>query len=167
VADPIRRVVVGVHGSAGSLRALRRGVAEARLREVPVWSVRAWTPPGGEDVDRRCPCPDLTAYWQEHIQEELRATWQDALGGLPPDLVARLLAVRGPAGRSLALLTGPDDLLVLGTGQRTHHFGHGAVTRYCLAHAGCCVLVVPASPLDRHLPRWGPRYRRMIRELTS
>ncbi|GHH28821.1 hypothetical protein GCM10018780_85980 [Streptomyces lanatus] len=41
------RVLVGVSGSLGSLTALARGAEEARRRDVELWPVPAWQPPGG------------------------------------------------------------------------------------------------------------------------
>ena len=38
------RVVVGVDNTLAGLQALRRAVAEARAREVPLHALRAWTP---------------------------------------------------------------------------------------------------------------------------
>ena len=48
----VRRILVGVHGSLGSLQALRYAAAEARERDVPLIPVIAWTPPVGQ---RRVP----------------------------------------------------------------------------------------------------------------
>ena len=55
-----------------------------------------------------------------------------------------------------------DDLLVVGYGGRSRlgYAVHGAVTRYCLAHARCPVLTVPPPELIREVrPRrhhWRP-----------
>ena len=43
----VRRIIVGVHGSLGSLQALRYAADEARQRHVPLVAVTAWIPPGG------------------------------------------------------------------------------------------------------------------------
>jgi nucleotide-binding universal stress UspA family protein len=48
----VRRILVGVHGSPGSLQALRYAADEARARDVPLVPVIAWIPPGG-DLDVR------------------------------------------------------------------------------------------------------------------
>ena len=42
----VRRIIVGVHGSLGSLQALRFAADEARQRSVPLLAVTAWVPPG-------------------------------------------------------------------------------------------------------------------------
>jgi nucleotide-binding universal stress UspA family protein len=41
----VRRIVVGVHGSLGSLQALRWAADEAQERQVPLMPVIAWVPP--------------------------------------------------------------------------------------------------------------------------
>ena len=40
----VRRIIVGVHGSPGSLQALRFAGDEARQRHVPLLAVSAWVP---------------------------------------------------------------------------------------------------------------------------
>jgi Universal stress protein family len=42
-AKHLPAVVVGVDGSAGSREALQWAIAEARLREVPLRAIHAWT----------------------------------------------------------------------------------------------------------------------------
>jgi nucleotide-binding universal stress UspA family protein len=51
----MRRVVVGVHGSLGSLQALRYAANEARDRDTPLVAIIAWLPPGGDLAERRYP----------------------------------------------------------------------------------------------------------------
>lgn len=168
--DSGRRVIVGVDGSVGSLRALRRAVAEARLRDAVVYSVFAWVPPGGEGMNRRVPCPpSLTRAWRDDATQRLTTAWEEALGGVPSDLEVWLLAVRGRAGDVLVgLADRPDDLLVVGAGRRgvLRRMVSGSVTRYCVARAGCGVLAVPPSPLEREVQHTFAR-RRILRELTD
>ena len=51
----VRRIIVGVHGSPGSLQALRFAADEARQRDVPLLAITAWVPPGGDVAERRHP----------------------------------------------------------------------------------------------------------------
>jgi Universal stress protein family len=58
----------------------------------------------------------------------------------------------------------PDDLLVVGAGQRGFRArpGHGRVSRYCVSHALCPVLAVPPAALakeGRGLHGWARRRR--------
>ena len=146
----VRRIIVGVHGSLGSLQALRYAADEARLRDVPLLAITAWIPPGGEMAERRAPSTYLRKVWREAAWEQLWAAFDAGLGGVPADLHVETQAVRGETGPVLVDTAGqPDDLLVIGTGRRAR-FGRmmrKSVSRYCLAHARCPVLAVPPSAL--------------------
>jgi nucleotide-binding universal stress UspA family protein len=154
-------VIVGVHGSTGSLQALRRAVVEARLRDAAVWSVIAWQPPGGEGTQRGTACPpSLVRVWQDGAARRLTTAWHEALGGVPADVSARLVAVRGKPGEALlSVIESDDDLLVLGAGRHgvLRRLGHGQVPRHCVAKARCSVLTVPPSVLERQLSHGGGR----------
>lgn len=149
------RVIVGVSGSVGSLQALRRAVAEARLRQTELWSVLAWVPQGGEYVNRRSPDPYLLELWERNAFDRLRAAWDEGTGGIPVDLTARVLVGRGFAGDVLVRCARDDDLLVVGTGSRNpvRRALGGSVAGYCARRARCAVLTVPPSPLQARLAR--------------
>jgi len=146
----VRRIIVGVHGSLGSLQALRYAADEARERSVPLVVITAWVPPGGDLAERRNSSPYLRKIWREAAWELLRAAFDAGLGGLPADLHVESQAVRGETGPVLVEIADkPDDLLIIGTGRRAgmgRLFGR-SVSRYCLAHAHCPVLAVPPSRL--------------------
>jgi nucleotide-binding universal stress UspA family protein len=151
VAVPtVRRIIVGVHGSLGSLQALRYAADEARQRNVPLVAVIAWIPPGGDLAERRQPSPYLRKIWRDAAWEQLWAAFDAGLGGVPADLHVEPQVVRGETGPVLVdTADQPDDLLVIGTGRRGV-FGRmvrRSVGRYCLAHARCPVLAVPPSAL--------------------
>ena len=82
----VRRVIVGVHGSLGSLQALRYAADEARERSVPLVPVIAWLPPGGDAAERSRPSPYLRKVWREEARKRLWAAFDDGLGGLPTDI---------------------------------------------------------------------------------
>jgi nucleotide-binding universal stress UspA family protein len=145
----IRRIIVGVHGSLGSLQALRYAADEARLRDVPLLAVIAWVPPGGDLSERRHSSPYLRKIWREAAWERLQAAFDDGLGGVPADLQVEPRVERGETGAVLVdVANSPDDLLIIGTGRRLlwRRF-RGSVGRYCLAHSKCPVLAVPPSAL--------------------
>ena len=146
----VRRIIVGVHGSLGSLQALRFAADEARQRNVPLLAVTAWVPPGGDMAERRHSSPYLRKIWREAAWERLWAAFDAGLGGVPADLHVDTQAVRGDTGPVLVdTADQPDDLLIIGTGRRAG-FGRmmrKSVSRYCLAHAHCPVLAVPPSAL--------------------
>lgn len=117
-------VVVGVHHADACGAAVRWASAAAELRGLPLALVHAWNEP-----------LDLTV----------------ELGPVTlPDLAgpAASCAVHGPP--AAALLAHRPDLLVLGGHHGARHLGH--VTRTCLHHATCPVVVVPdteQSPAGR------------------
>jgi nucleotide-binding universal stress UspA family protein len=165
----VRRIVVGVHGSLGSLQALRWAAAEARERHVPLVPVIAWVPPGGDLAERSHPSPYLRRLWQDAARARLAAAFEEALGGVPGDLAVQQRVERGDTGPVLVDVAGqPGDLLVIGTGRR-HPVSRAlrrSVGRYCLAHATCPVLAVPPSRLmdemRRHLLPWSLRQRHAL-----
>jgi len=146
----VRRIIVGVHGSLGSLQALRYAADEARRRDVLMLPVIAWLPPGGDLAERRHSSPYLRKIWRDAAWERLNAAFDDGLGGMPVDVRLEPHVERGETGPVLVdLADQPDDLLMIGTGRRGHlrRLIRGSVTRYCLAYANCPVLAVPPSAL--------------------
>ena len=145
----VRRVFAGVHGSLGSLQALRYAANEARHRDARLLAVIAWIPPGGDLAERRQPNLYLRKMWRDAAQGRLREAFDMGLGGLPEDLTVEALVVRGAVGPVLVeCADDPDDLLVIGTGQRgLRRLVRRSASRYCLAHARCPVVAVPPSAL--------------------
>ncbi|MFC0437823.1 universal stress protein [Kutzneria buriramensis] len=172
--DGVRRVVVGVDGSVGSLQALRRAVTEARMRAVPLVAVVAWSAPGGEVAYRRTLDVKLKKMWEQGAWERLARAWDEALGGIPHDVDVQQVAVRADAGKALVRIAEDEnDLLVIGAGRRSplRRALIPSVPRYCAAHALCSVLLVPPSPLSRQmdhgmLPRL-LRRRRAVNHLVG
>jgi len=165
----VRRIIVGVHGSLGSLQALRYAVEEARARRVPLVPVIAWIPPGGEMAERRCPSPYLCQVWRDAARQRLFAAFEEGLGGVPDDVWVEPCVERGETGPVLVdMASQPGDLLVIGTGRRSL-IGRAlrrSVGRYCLAHAKCPVLAVPPSALMDEVARgfrpWPLRGHRVL-----
>jgi nucleotide-binding universal stress UspA family protein len=154
----VRRVVVGVHGSLGSLQALRYAAEEARERNVPLVPVIAWIPPGGDLAERSHPSPYLRRVWREAARKQLCLAFEAALGGLPDDLRVEQRVERGETGPVLVdIADKPGDLLVIGTGRRSliGRAMRKSVGRYCLAHARCPVLAIPPSALMDEMGRRG------------
>lgn len=146
----VRRIIVGVSGSPGSLQALRHAADLARAHTAPLVPVLAWSPPGGDLADRRHPSPYLRQIWRDAAWQRLWDAIDLALGGVPADIGFESDVVRGDPGDVLVdVACHPDDVLVIGAGRR------GAlaralccrISRYCLAHARCPVIAVPPSEL--------------------
>ncbi|MFJ8159554.1 universal stress protein [Streptomyces sp. NPDC096136] len=149
-----RRVVVGVNGSPGSLTALHRAAAEARLRGAELWAVLAWQAPGGGLGSRTsCVCSPFPECRAAAV-ERLRGALDAAFGQGGPGVALAGRAVRGLPGAALVeAVRDGDDLLVVGAGPRGRLLRglRPSVARYCLAHAPCPVLAVPPSPLEAEL----------------
>ncbi len=146
----VRRIIVGVHGSLGSLQALRYAADEARLLSVPLLPVTAWVPPGGDIAERRHSSPYLRKIWRDDAWRRLWAAFDAGLGGVPADLHVEPHVARGEFGPVLVdIADQPDDLLIIGTGRRAGlaRALRRSVSRYCLAHAKCPVLAIPPSAL--------------------
>jgi nucleotide-binding universal stress UspA family protein len=161
----VRRIIVGVHGSLGSLQALRYAADEARQRDVPLLPVAAWLPPGGDMAERRNPSPYLRKLWRDAALQRLWDAFNAGMGGVPADLRVEPHVARGETGPVLVdIADQPDDLLIIGTGRRgiVGRMLRRSVSRYCLAHARCPVLVVPPSALmdemSRGLRGWQRRH---------
>ena len=165
----VRRIIVGVHGSLGSLQALRYAAEEAQARQVPLIAVIAWVPPGGDLSERGHPSPYLRRVWHDAASQRLAEAFDAGLGGMPSDLHVQPCVERGETGPVLVDIAGqPGDLLVIGTGRRSlvGRALRKSVGRYCLAHAKCPVLAVPPSALMDELGRgfrpWPLRRRRAL-----
>jgi nucleotide-binding universal stress UspA family protein len=161
----VRRIIVGVSGSPGSLQALRHAAGLARTHEAPLVTVLAWVPPGGDLADRSHPSPYLRRLWQDAAWQRLWHAVELALGGIPEDVAFASDVQRGDPGHVLVgFACHPDDLLVIGAGRRgaLAHALSCRVSRYCLAHALCPVVAVPPPALaqvSHGLRGWAFRHR--------
>ena len=148
----LRRVIIGASGSPGSLQVLRYAQHLARDLDAALVPVLAWLPPGGDLADRRTPCEELRRLWAQDARARLQDALNLAWGEPPADLPVRPVIRRGRPGPVLVnAACRPGDLLVVGAGRRgaLTRIAGGPVSRYCLAHARCPVLVIPPPPLAR------------------
>lgn len=162
----VARVIAGVSGSPGSLPSLRYAADLARRHDATLTPVLAWTSLGREIADCYSPSPILWPIWQDAAWQRLRDAFDAAFGGIPADVRAEPLVQRGEAGRVLVnVASRAGDLLVVGTGRHgaLGRLRHGKVSRYCLAHARCPVLAIPAPALEQEaghgLHGWAFRHR--------
>src|ERR1039457_6523086 len=77
----VPRVIGAVHGSLGSLQALRYAAGEAWRRDVPLLPVTAWVPPGGDLADRGHASPYLRKRWWGDAVKRQRAAFEAGRGG--------------------------------------------------------------------------------------
>lgn len=137
----VRRIVVGVNGSADSVIALRWACREASIRGAEVHAVHVREAPMHSPASYAVPTPDEdyadddTQLWKAvlpDLAEDVRVRTETAVG-----LVARVLLDRGKGA----------DMLVLGTaGEAPGGIGSaGPVIRACLRRAACPVVVISAE----------------------
>ena len=150
-------IVVGVDGSPGSLAALRFALAEARLRDATVVAMHAWVFPlveAAEPFLLEYPGPQVdtlgqvTAALALQSEERLNRALQEVAPEAEGIEVERRVT-EGDAAAVLVEASKDADLLVVGS----RGFGGfsrlllGSVSRQCVSHASCPVVVVP-SPHD-------------------
>lgn len=138
-------VVVGVHGTPGSVQALRYAADEARQRRANLIIVNAWIPFGGEAAERVTPCPELCRDRQDHARQEIEEACRQA--EVDDDPTVKKCVVRGEPGKILTHIAGQEgDLLVVGTPRRILMtiLRHTTVVRCCLRESRCPVVVVPS-----------------------
>lgn len=149
-------ILVGMDGSRFSRAALRWAASEAGYRNCPVHVLRAWHPApvavagrpdaiGLAGAVNREPDADSVARLESSVAE--------VLGTLSERRVSTELRRGGPA-EELVAASEHAQLLVLGS------HGHGFVTeallgsvaRYCVRHASCPVVVLPAAFCEAETP---------------
>jgi nucleotide-binding universal stress UspA family protein len=161
----VRRVIVGVSGSPGSLQALRHAAELARTHQAALIPVLAWMPPGGDIADRSHPSPYLRKLWTDSAWQRLWNAVELAFGHVPDDVMFESAVLRGEPGPVLVGVScHPDDVLVIGAGRRgpLARVLSCRASRYCLAHARCPVVAVPPPALaqvSHGLRGWAFRHR--------
>ncbi len=138
----MRRIVVGVDGSAGSARALAWALRLARETGATVEAVQAW---------------ELTYAWIDSYVPDLERWAKEAQAGAERSLdavvdaaategvVVERSVIEGPAPRVLLDAAGRADLIVVGSRGRGGFRGLllGSVSQQVVHHAHIPILVVP------------------------
>lgn len=142
------RVLVGVDGSEGSLRALTWALEEAAIRESAIEAVTVWQSP--EDFPRDVSFPVDEGELAERAKARLAKAIAETAGTHASVAVEPIVLEGDPAER-LCQRAGPTDLLVVGSR------GHGTFTRLllgsvsskCARHRRSPIVIVPAPHGDR------------------
>ena len=138
-----REIVVGLEGSEAAAAALRWAAEEARRRGASLRVVHSWQLPSGDELASGAAFREVTA-----ADARARATrWLgDALGSTGTHAGWVLDIVEGPPGPVLVDRARGAALLVVGTGEHVgiRRLVEGSVSHYCLSHASCPVVAVPA-----------------------
>jgi nucleotide-binding universal stress UspA family protein len=140
----MKRIVVGVDGSAPSVAALRWALGEAQAHGAELDAVSAWEMPyaaaGEAGLYVGAWSDDLAAEAQRRLDEVVDAV--DA----GPVKVHRIVEYGRPAQALLDRAAGAD-LLVVGARGRGGFTGLllGSVSQQCITHAVCPTVVIPRS----------------------
>lgn len=134
---PPPRVVVGVDGSESSRAALRWAARRARLTGGVLEAVVAWDYPALYVV------PESLDEFEDGARTVLARTVEEALGPRP-EVEVRRIHRRGGAPQVLVEASRGAELLVVGSRGLGAVTGTllGSVSRYCVRHAACPVVVV-------------------------
>lgn len=140
-------VVVGVDGSASSLRALRVAVEEACRRGLPLHVVRAWTL---RTAPRPPDCPAGSVASVTEYEQWLRKQTAELVTahiGEQEDCEISVHVLHSPSPQGLIAASNGADLLVVGHRGRGGFAGLvlGSVADQVVRHARCSVLVVRPS----------------------
>ena len=138
-------------GSPRSLPALRRAADLADAHDATLLPVHVWAPPAMELASQQFPSERLYQEWEDEAWQRLWGALDTAFGGLPPSLRVQPVIAQGTPGWTLVRAASrADDVLVIGMGRQggASRLWHGTVSRYCLAHATCPVVAVPAPELE-------------------
>ena len=139
--NEVRKILVGVDGSEGSLCALRWALDEARLRHDVVDVIHTWHVTYYPDTTGMAPCPD------DLLRESAVAVLADVMAAVAADIgdVSVTSHVeQGSGAQTLIDASQTADLLVVG---RRGHGGFlslvmGSVAQQVAAHAHCPVVIV-------------------------
>ncbi len=148
IAAERQPIVVGVHGSAASLAALRWAAREAALRHVTLHVVRAW-----EDQGRHlAPYALLRLPGSRETRAAAGAGLEQAVrivADQSPRVTVTAEVADGPPSRVLIDRAAHAALLVVGSAARDVL---GPVTRVCLHRAPCPVVLISVHGADVLLP---------------
>ncbi len=136
----VRRIVVGVDGSADSVIALRWACREAAIRGAEVHAVHAYEGPLHSPASYAVPAPEDS--WGMPADDA--QMWKAALADLPPGIRVRTESAVGLVARVLRDRCQGADMLVLGTASDVpdQAWSAGPVIRACLRRFPCPVVVI-------------------------
>ncbi|HSP74528.1 MAG TPA: universal stress protein [Gaiellaceae bacterium] len=143
----MKTIVVGIDGSAGSVRALEFALAEARLRgsklkAVEVWHIPASVYSGGGLAPVVTDPDEFEGFAKERLDEVLQSVAAQA-EGVEVERIVR----EGQPAEVLVEAAEDAELLVVGSRGLGGFRGLllGSVGQQCAHHARCPVVIVPKA----------------------
>jgi nucleotide-binding universal stress UspA family protein len=151
----IDRVIVGVDDSSAGLAALAAAVMLARGYGARLVAVRAWAlglPRHGGRRLRHLRHPHVILSFSDAEQRAaslvlIGDAFKASVGRRPDDIPVSIeIPDSDPAAALVAIAREQGDVIVVGTGggHLVRRLIHGSVGRYCVKHARCPVILVPA-----------------------
>jgi nucleotide-binding universal stress UspA family protein len=151
----VRRIVVGVDGSAESVTALRWACREASLRAAEVLAVLALESACHQVASYAVPVPRQSGGSWGSARDVLRRSVSEVLT-LFPGVSVRTEIAEGLAARVLLDQATDDDMLVLGRNSQDPdpYRPAGPVIRVCLRSARCPVVIIGVVEVSQedHVP---------------
>jgi nucleotide-binding universal stress UspA family protein len=140
-----RQVVVGFDQSPQSIAALRWAASYVAGQDTLLRIVHVWDLTDAELFSAAVVAESVAADERAVVTRRVA----EAIGARTPELDWQIEVLRGHVGPTLVRAADRADLLVVGTGAHTglRRLAAGSVGHYCLSHAHCPVVAVPA-PLD-------------------
>ena len=137
----VRRIVVGVDGSADSVTALRWACREASIRDAEVHAVHVQDAPLHRPASYAVPTP-ADSYGDDDTE-----MWKAALADVASGVRVRTETAVGLVARILLERCKGADMLVLGTANDVpdQAWSAGPVIRACLRRSPCPVVVISAE----------------------
>jgi nucleotide-binding universal stress UspA family protein len=148
--DGTYRIVVGVDGSEGSVRALRWAAREAAVRGGTVQAITVWAWDGTGTL-----APTATAPAEERARaEQILTTAVTKVADETPGVSFATDLIEDHAARALTRAARDADLLVLGSHghSRLHHAVLGSISEECVRQATCPVVVLPIAQPQAAVP---------------
>ena len=143
----MKTIVVGIDGSAGSVRALEFALAEARLRgsklkAVEVWHIPASVYSGGGLAPVVTDPDEFEGFAKERLDEVLQSVAAQA-EGVEVERIVR----EGQPAEVLVEAAEDAELLVVGSRGLGGFRGLllGSIGQQCAHHARCPVVIVPKA----------------------
>ena len=148
IDSEVRRIVVGVDGSAESVAALRWACREASLRGAEVLAVLALEAACHQVASYAVPAPRSSGGSWGAARDALRRSVGEA-AGLFPDVKVRTEIAEGLAARVLLDHAAGADMLVLGRASQgpDPYRAAGPVIRACLRTALCPVVAIGSAEM--------------------
>ena len=141
------RIVVGVDGSPGSLRALRWALSEASARGGNVHTVGVWQSPGGMHYTTLADTTPPKEPMEAAVAATVAAATAPAGDGKSPRQAAIIVSVvEGIPAIELQPAVVDGDLVVVGSRGHREVVGLllGSVSQHVVSRARCPVVVVPS-----------------------